>query len=46
MKGLFVTDLATFKIDQFLKKICMAPIMTNDSILDASKYSQQNSSKG
>ena len=46
MKGLLVTDLETFKIDQFEKKIwqkvCMAPIMTNDSILDASKYSQQN----
>ena len=27
------------------QKICMAPIMTNDSILDASKYSQQNPSK-
>ena len=46
MKGLLVTDLETSKIEIFLKKhllwpigkkICMAPIMTNDSILDASK---------
>ena len=27
------------------QKICMAPIMTNDSIFDASKYFQQNPSK-
>ena len=27
------------------QKICMAPIMTNDSILDATKYPQQNPSK-
>ena len=49
MKGILVTDLETFKIDQFLKKnltfthrqkVCMAPIMTNDSILDASKHSK------
>ena len=49
-----VTDLENSKIDLFLKKnltlihrqkICMAPIMTNDRILDASKHSQQNPSK-
>ena len=53
MKGLLVTDLETFKIDKFLKKlilthwqkVCIAPIMSNDSILDAFKYSQQNQSK-
>ena len=35
-------SLKKFRLWPIGKKVCMAPIITNDSILDAPKYSQQN----